>query len=872
MFKNSILIVDDEQKTIGEIEDIFQHEYVVYTALDGANAIEIAKKYKPSLILLDSLDEEMPGFEVLKCLQNSDATKDIPVILLTSSERVEDEELGLLLGAVDFIRKPFRSIVVRYRVLNQMRLLNQKVAVRRAHETDERAKLMMDALPIACFLLNSKFNVMECNTAAVELFVHEPDVFAENSKQESNYWTRCNTECSTCGNRGKDSCEGRQELINNAFSIIIGKPEDALKIVEAHCTRALETGVQQLEETFITLYGKLIPCEVTIVPVSYHGKMGFSCYLRDLRETQAIREEKRLREMAEEENQAKTRFLARMSHEVRTPLNAIMGITEIQLQGERHLPETEEAFLMIHRSSNLLLTIINDILDLSKVEAGKMEILPAPYDLVGLIADTLQLNLLHMDSKEVKFELYVDENLPAKLIGDELRIKQILNNILSNAFKYTEIGTVSMSISLQKRDYTSGLLMSIKDTGQGMTKQQIAKLFELEFTRYNIRSNRSIEGTGLGMSITNNLIKIMQGEITVESEVGHGTTFNIYLPQIPEGSEIIGKEEAENLRNFDISIKVPSYINKLIRQPMPYGRVLVVDDVESNLYVAKGLLNPYGISVEILESGYEAIKMIEDGEVYDIIFMDHMMPGMDGIETVKKLRKGGYKHPIIALTANAVKGQAELFLNSGFDGFVSKPIDISKLDEYLVRFIRDKATTVPAQSEGVLLSEELIGFFIGDAQRAIDTIEEILKKRLLDKEALKLYTIHTHAVKSALINVKEYELSEMAYKLEQAGRDSDLKTIKAETARLLEGLRAVVENLMPSEEIDQPDEEPELLQKLLSELHIACEDYNIDEAENLLESLRQKAHSKQTKALIHEISLQLLHSNFEEAAELAKSV
>jgi signal transduction histidine kinase/CheY-like chemotaxis protein len=410
------------------------------------------------------------------------------------------------------------------------------------------------------------------------------------------------------------------------------------------------------------------------------------------------------KEQAETANRVKSDFLARMSHEIRSPLNAILGITEMQLEKEGLPPDTVEALDKVNNSGHMLLNIINDILDLSKIESGKMELVPANYEVASVINDTVHLNIVRFESKPIKFSLKVDENVPAKLFGDDLRIKQVLNNILSNAFKYTDSGRVDMTISADTAGEgapDSGgsvtLVFRVSDTGHGMTQDQIKRVFE-DYARFTTEANRQIEGTGLGMSITKHFVDLMKGKITVESEPGKGSTFTIRIPQGYVDSTVLGKEGAANLEQLHIDRKAGNKRASIIREYMPYGRVLVVDDMEPNLYVAKGLLGPYGLSIDTSSNGPEAIEKIKSGQTFDIIFMDHYMPEMDGMETTKIIRSLGYKEPIIALTANALVGQAKIFLENGFDGFISKPIDTRQLNSALNKYIRDKypAETVEA--------------------------------------------------------------------------------------------------------------------------------------------------------------------------------
>jgi signal transduction histidine kinase/DNA-binding response OmpR family regulator len=610
-------------------------------------------------------------------------------------------------------------------------------------------------------------------------------------------------------------------------------------------------------------------------------------------------------EEANKANAAKSDFLARMSHEIRTPMNAILGISEIQLQNKKIPPDTEEALGQIYNSGNLLLHIINDILDFSKIEAGKMEIIPAKYDIPSLLNDTVQLNLLRYESKPIDFKLNLDKDTPLELLGDELRIKQILNNLLSNSFKYTGKGEIKLSICAEEKDKeTVTLVFQVSDTGQGMNEDQVAKLFDA-YSRFNMRENRSITGTGLGMSIVKRLVDMMNGQISVQSKIGKGTTFTVRLPQKKAGPAVCGTELTNNLRKFSFHNKPVSKKVHIIREYMPYGSVLIVDDVASNLYVARGLLMPYGLRIETVTSGIEAIERIKGGNVYDIVFMDHMMPEMVGMEAVKIIRDMGYTHTIVALTANAVAGQAEVFLANGFDGFISKPIDSRQLNAALNHFIRDKqprevieatrrehriredenaalATSAPGDSpltDSPLANTapeikdmtEIGKFFVLDAKHAIEVIEEVYRRQ--DTDAVDSYTTTVHGMKNALANVGEAELSSVAHRLEQAGKEHDLGVITEETPAFLEALRFLIDKHKSSDNNDTAEvtgEDTVYLRDKLIEIKTACQVFDITAAKNALDSLRKKTWPRYVNETLDEISVHLLHSAFKRAAAIAE--
>ena len=443
--------------------------------------------------------------------------------------------------------------------------------------------------------------------------------------------------------------------------------------------------------------------------------------------TQELEEQTRI---AVEANRAKSKFLATMSHEIRTPLNAVIGLSEIELRG--NLPDSsKDNIQQIHQSGSSLLGIINDILDISKIEAGNFELVAAEYESAIFIGDIINLGKAWIASKPINVVLEVGGDFPKKLFGDELRIKQVLNNLLSNAIKYTHQGTVTLSINsklltnseLSTENSESGVIkevlvrFTIRDTGIGIREEDIKKLF-MNYIQLDARANRKVEGTGLGLVICKNLVEMMGGNITVESEYGRGSIFTVEIVQgLVDSTELpyepMGDEIAEDLKNFRYAKKRAEL--DIARIWVPNGKVLIVDDMPVNIKVAKGLLKPYGLSADSAISGQKAIELVkaENSKThgtggYDIVFMDHMMPEMDGIETMLAIRAWeneqntknseqgkeniGQKRqlPIIALTANAVLEMQEKFIEKGFNGILTKPIDVIKLDEVLNRWIPEE--------------------------------------------------------------------------------------------------------------------------------------------------------------------------------------
>jgi signal transduction histidine kinase/CheY-like chemotaxis protein len=661
-------------------------------------------------------------------------------------------------------------------------------------------KEQMENSFIKSFIENSPYiiNVWTSDIRLVQTSQQAVKMFGLKNQQEYlDRFAELSPQCQPCGT---SSIEKAVALVKKAFS----------------------TGSAQFEWLHQDLNGNLIPTEIFLLRFEDSEGLKVLATTTDLRNIFSAQKKEQeavaSSQIATDANQAKTRFLERMSHEIRTPLNSVLGITETQLQ-KNHSPEIEKAFLRIHNSSSLLLAIINDILDLGKIESGKKATAFNAYELTSIIVDTLQLHLVCIGDKNIEFKLELDEQLPLRLLGDEVSIKQILNNLLSNAIKYTDSGEIRLSVGIEQKDYDDFsfddimLIFTVQDTGQGMTEEEVEALFE-EYNRYKTDEAKSIKGTGLGMNIVWQLVNIVGGRIEVKSELGVGSTFSVYIPQIPQGTDVFGKKNIENLQNLENLQNSLRMVNKIKREFMPYGRVLVVDDVESNIEVIKDFLMPYRIDTDTVNCGEAAVRKVKDGNVYDIIFMDHKMPEMDGIEATKIIRELGYEQPIIALTANVFAGVVEMLLSNGFTEYLSKPIDLLRLDAFLNKFIRDKQPKdvlekanlqmssendgdVEKKEENSDIKDRIMNAFLRDAQRSISALELFCDSSEIDDKAMKNFIVHTHSMKSAFNNIERSDLSAVAAELEEAGYENNIKKINEQTPLFLEQLKEIVKENRP---------------------------------------------------------------------------
>lgn len=627
---------------------------------------------------------------------------------------------------------------------------------------------------------------------------------------------------------------------------------------------------------------------------------GYTMLIFDVTDTyRLIGEIMQMREEAEQANQAKSDFLANMSHEIRTPMNAVIGMTELIIEESRGRKVYDYACDIKTASLNLL-GIINDILDLSKVESGRLELVEDRYYIQLLVEEVTNMIKIVASQQGIQVLVEMQPDLPYCFFGDEGRIRQILINLLNNAVKFTKKGHVKFTISGEKgKDADMELVFTIEDTGIGIKKEDLDKIFE-EFQQVDMKKNRKTEGTGLGLAISKRLVNLMNGTILVESEYGRGSVFTVRIPQrVEDWSKVSEKPvSAKDIRKKQESMFfVPGY------------QVLVVDDNKVNLRIAKNMLSEYQFEVDEAESGRDAVRLVKKKK-YDMIFMDHMMPGMDGVEAVKIIREecGEYgTHPkILALTANAVAGAREIFLNNGFEDYITKPVSRLGIHAALSKWIPDtlKQHTGREVESELIAEDELAEIYMVNVnvrkatERKGGSLEDYLTvlelfliegeeksgliRRYAQEEDYHNYEIETHALKSAAANIGADKLSEEAKQHEFAAKDGNDEFIRENVDQLLsdyEDLRQEIRRVLVRKGRMEPKEknvfetiEDGQLQEKLEQALSTLEDFRPKETMSRIEEILQYKLEEETEQKIEEVRKKLKLYDDDEAEDQLREI
>ena len=733
-----------------------------------------------------------------------------------------------------------------------------------AEASEERARVMLNSTPMMCILQDVNGAIADCNEEAVKVL----------------------------------GLTSKAELMQDFYRFYPEYQEDGVRTTDRmkEVLQFLDTAEKpfyQLERTFQTSAGEIVPVESTIVRIPRQEGHYYLSFSRDLREIKAqereleeIREEKNRAEIQREAalaaNEAKSVFLATMSHEIRTPMNAVMGMVEILLAenlNERQLQHVRD----IRTSALALLDVVNDILDLSKIQVGKLKTEAKHYDFTMLIDNLSAMAYFLVSRKSITFNLLMSESTPVYLYGDEVRLRQAILNLLSNAIKFTDDGSVDLIVTFTE----TTVKITVRDTGIGILPEEIPKLFE-PFEQVDTSRVRRDEGTGLGLSITKAIIELMDGQLTVESVYGQGSSFHIEVPKIlGDETQVVNEDTTQGMLHA------------------PEAKMLVVDDNLANLKVAAGLLQLFQITAETVSSGRDAIKMVWEND-YDLVLMDYRMPGMDGVEAALEIRKLGLSVPIIGCTASVTPETKEKLMDAGMNDFLAKPITKVELKHILKKWIPAEKVTETIDDgftfgdteddsyrifweklqniEGLSISaglervggqrdvyEETLKLMLREIEKSMTNLSEFLGEGDLQN-----FAVEVHSIRGSLASIGAMELSGKARELEHASDRQDTSFCFANLPLLEEGLLSLRERLQAAFAEISHDEEPvtvpEELVPVFEEILLAMDEMDLMQISREMDSLEAFSAQGALKEKIEGVKYAVMMMDYAAAAELIQDL
>jgi signal transduction histidine kinase/CheY-like chemotaxis protein len=757
--------------------------------LTGENIYEYeTRNYNniPVIVFSEQLNDKWFIFSVTPKKEYYQELQDLEIILLV---------LGAFLSVIVVIILVYFDRLKKKMDRESLRKNTLLANMEKARETDKLTQLMLDATPFSCVLLDNRLNPLTCNWEAIKMF----------------------------------GCSGKQEFLDKYYDLVPEHQPGGKKSVEMMkevCANALILGYSRFEFIHQTLFREDFPVEVTLIRIEHKGEFILAGYIRDLREYNAMLDEMRrvqnhlreARDAAEIASRTKTAFLANMSHEIRTPMNSIIGFTELALDGEA-APKTLDYLGKIQANAIWLLQIINDILDISKVESGKLELEHIPFDPHDVFAQCRTIIMPKAVEKNIQIYFYAEPSVKRKPVGDPTRLRQILVNLLSNAVKFTNKGTVKLTSTI---DYSSDdnvtIYFEVKDSGIGMTSDQISRIFE-PFLQGDSSTTRKYGGTGLGLSITKNLIELMGGKLAVVSTPGVGSKFSFSI----------------TFNTLDIPFDVPQRetIAEKVDKPYFNGEVLVCDDNPMNQLVVIEALARVGLKAVIAENGLEGVNQvksrIEKGkQLFELIFMDIQMPVMDGFEAASQIVGLNTGIPIVAMTANVMSGDSDVYRASGMIDFLGKPFTSQELWRCLLRYI--KPVSRQAENTSRVDSDDIDQEFIRSLKQHF--LRNNLNKYNELAEAIKVGDVKlahrmAHTLKSNAGQFGRTALQKAAADVEMSLKneknqitEEQLKTLKIELSAFLDELSS---DFSETEETSDPAQkpaglEPEKIRELFEKL------------------------------------------------------
>ena len=808
--KSSVLIVDDDHSNIIAITSILNPYYHVRAAINGHDAIATAEKYHPDIILLDIVMPKMDGYAVISELKKSEKTKDIPVIFLTAMANPENEARGFKLGAADYIFKPSSRELISKCVELHLRLKRYGSGLEKTIvETTSMLHTVIDSIPDLVFYKDLDLNYVLCNES-----LH-------------NYFAL-----------------SKEEIIGKTYAEIHKLPNELEETVKSTDRDVINKRQKAIYEDWLQSYsGTQRLFEVVKVPLIRGGEViGILGIARD------ITERKAMEEYAKAANVAKSNFLATMSHEIRTPMNSVLGFAELALDSN-NFSQVKGYVSKIANGTKWLLNIVNDILDISKIESGKMELESTPFDLRDVLSRCQSVMLPSITDKNLILSVYAEPPANKKLVGDSLRLYQVIMNLISNAVKFTSTGTIKLSALVKSSDEKSTTIyFEVKDTGIGMSPEQIAKIFE-PFIQVDSSTTRNYGGTGLGLAITKSIVELMGGKLMVESAPNVGSTFSFEI----EFETIDAPDDANGYQK-----------SFLMDKPRFDALILVCDDNNMNQQVMCEHLANVGIKTITANNGKIAVERVQEriqkGEKpFDLIFMDIFMPVMDGIEAAKRITALDTETPIVVVTANIMHSELEKYRKYGMSECLGKPFTSLELWFTLLKYLAPVDYEQSASGERYFedaLQKKLQISFVKNHQ---DTYKKISAAIAADDRKLAHRLVHS--LKGNAGQMGKTGLQQAAESVEfliQGGTpisENGLSLFKTELESVLEELEPLLDE--PCEAIQPMDAEQTLalfekLEPMLANINPECV--------NLLDDIRAVPGTE-------ELARQIEDYDFESAAQ-----